>query len=107
MRGHALPAPALEPGVLDLGGPAIAEAVLARDRGHPTEADLVVGAGDGAWLVDGHDLPALEQHRAVAEALDRAHVVRDEDDRLAGVLEAVELVEALLLEGDVADGEDL
>ena len=51
---------------------------------------------------------ALEQHRAVAEALDRAHVVGDEQ-RSCGPrpCSRVELVEALLLEGGVADGEHL
>ena len=44
------------------------------------------------------DPAVLEQHRAVAEALDRGHVVGDEDDRPALVAQAVELVEALLLE---------
>ena len=34
---------------------------------------------------------ALEQHRPVAEALDRAHVVRDEEDRLARGLQRCEL----------------
>ena len=52
-------------------------------------------------------LAALEQHRAVAEARDRAHVVRDEQDRPALVLEALELLVALLLERGVADGEHL
>ena len=36
-----------------------------------------------------------------------AHVVRDEQDRLAGLADADELVEALLLERRVADGEHL
>ncbi len=55
-----------------------------------------------------HDhVAALEQHRAVAEALDRRHVVRHEDDRLALGLEAVELLEALLLERGVADRQHL
>ena len=52
-------------------------------------------------------LAALEQHRAVAEALDGRHVVGDEDDRLARGLERLELLEALLLERGVADREHL
>ena len=43
----------------------------------------------------------------MAEALERSHVVGDEDDRPAPVAEIVEDVEALLLEGGVADGEHL
>ena len=50
---------------------------------------------------------ALEQHRAVAEAVHRAHVVGDEQDRLARLADAHELVEALLLERRVADREHL
>ena len=51
--------------------------------------------------------PRSEQHRAVAEALDRAHVVGDEQDRPPCGAHALELVEALALEGGVADGEHL
>ena len=54
-----------------------------------------------------HDLAVLEQQRAVAEALHRAHVVGDEQDRLPLRADALELVEALLLERGVADGEHL
>ena len=43
----------------------------------------------------------------MAEALQRAHVVRDEDDRAAAVAQIVEDVEALLLEGGVADRQHL
>ncbi len=49
----------------------------------------------------------VEQHRLVAEPLDRARVVRDEDDRPAAALEVADLAEALLLERLVADGEHL
>ena len=49
----------------------------------------------------------LEQHRAVAEALDRVEVVADEDDRLSLLAEALERREALLLELLVADREHL
>ena len=44
---------------------------------------------------------------AVAELAHGAHVVGDEDDRGAALLERVEVVEALALEGRVADGQDL
>ena len=71
------------------------------------EVELVVAAGDRRRLAD-RDHPALvEQHRAVAEALDRAHVVGHEQDRAALALEPLELVEALLLEARVADREHL
>ena len=51
--------------------------------------------------------PVLEHDRAVAEPLDRARVVRDEDDRPAGALEVADPAEALLLERLVANGEHL
>ena len=43
----------------------------------------------------------------MTEPRDRAHVVRDEDDRPTFLAQAVEDVEALLLKGGVADGEHL
>ena len=49
----------------------------------------------------------VEQHRLVAEPLDRGRVVRDEDDRPAAALEVGDLAEALLLERLVADREHL
>ena len=42
--------------------------------------------------------PVAQQHRAVAEPLDRRRVVRDEDDRAAALLELEDLAEALALE---------
>ena len=48
---------------------------------------------------------AVEPQRLVAEALDQAERVRDEQDRLAAALELGELVEALVREALVADGE--
>ena len=53
------------------------------------------------------DLALPQQHRAVAEPLDRLRVVRDEEDRAAAVLELGDLAEALALELLVADGEHL
>ncbi len=50
---------------------------------------------------------ALEQQRAVAEAVQRTHVVGYEHDRAPLVAHAVEDVEALLREGGVADREHL
>ena len=66
---------------------------VARDRvaGRPVEGDLA--------------LP--QQHRTVAQPLDRLCVVRDEDDRAAAPLELGDLAEALALERLVADGEHL
>ena len=58
-------------------------------------------------VADRQDVAALDQHRAVTEALDQSHVVRHEEDRLAGVLQALEHLEALLLERGVAHREHL
>ncbi len=51
--------------------------------------------------------PLLQKDGAVAEPLDGAHVVGDEDDGAVLVAQTIELVEALLLEGGVADREHL
>ncbi len=53
------------------------------------------------------DTPVVEEHRALAEALDRRGVVGDEDDRAALLLEPEDPPEALPLERLVTDGEDL
>ena len=98
----------LEPRVLDLARHLIAVAAGLDVGVHqPPEVQLVVRARDLVRLAERVNRSALHQHRAVAEPLDRAHVVRDEDDRLAGGLQPVELIEALLLERGVADGEHL
>ena len=59
----------------------------------------------GSAQVDG--VASLQQQRPVAETLQRPHVVGDEHDRPAAVAQVVEDVEALLLEGGVANGEHL
>ena len=51
--------------------------------GVTAEVDLVVALGDVLRVADREHPAALEQHRAVAEALDRAHVVGHEQDRPA------------------------
>ena len=71
------------------------------------EVELEIAVGHLVRFAHVHGDPALEQQRPVAEALQRAHVVRDEHDRPAAVAQIVEDVEALLLEGGVADGEHL
>src|SRR5439155_6233198 len=53
------------------------------------------------------DLAALEPDRAVAELVDRLHVVRDEHDRAPGSTQVLHATEAALLELRVADGEHL
>ena len=53
------------------------------------------------------DAPGLEQHGAVAEPAHRRHVVGHEQHGGARLADALELVEALLLEGRVADREHL
>ena len=98
----------LEPGCRDLG------ATRSPERSPSTSAwtmrpklswlywrAIVVGRADR------DELAALDQHRAVAEALDGRHVVGHEDDRLARGLELLELLEALVLERGVADREHL
>jgi hypothetical protein len=62
---------------------------------------------DLARFADVHHIPAFHQHRAVAEALDRTHVMSDEHDRPSLLFQPRELVEALLLKGGVPDREDL
>ena len=62
------------------------------------EVQLVVASRDRARIADRDHLALVEQHGTVAEALDRVHVVGHEEDRAALALEALELVEALLLE---------
>ena len=71
------------------------------------EVQLEVVVGDVLGLALGDDLAAFEQHRPVAEAVDRAHVMCHEHDRCARVAQAIEDVKALLLEGRVADGKHL
>src|SRR5579884_1248083 len=53
------------------------------------------------------DTPVAQEHRAVAQALDRGGVVAHEDDRAAPLLELEDLAEALALELLVADREHL
>ena len=71
------------------------------------EVQLLVGATDGSRFADLDHVAPLHQHRAIAEALDGVHVVGDEHDRPALALESEELLEALLLEGGIADREHL
>ena len=52
-------------------------------------------------------MPVAQEHRALAEPLDRRSIVRDEHDRPAALLELRDPTEALALELLVADGEDL
>jgi hypothetical protein len=59
----------------------------------------------GAALRD--DAPFLDEDGAVAELAHGAHLVGDEDDRGAALLESAEVLEALPLRGGVADGPHL
>ena len=70
------------------------------------EVEPQVAMGDLVGIADRLDVAAVEQHRPVAELLDRAHVVGDQDHRAVGA-HLVEDVAALLLEGGVADREHL
>ena len=52
-------------------------------------------------------LPRVEDHRPLAEGLDRAHVVGDEDERPAGADELAHPLDAAVLEGGVTDRDRL
>ena len=71
------------------------------------EVELEIAVGDVVGISERHDVTALEQHRAVTEALHGGHVVRHEEDGLSLLAHAKERVEALLLEGRIAHGQDL
>ena len=87
--------------------PPLAAATSASTRGRVIEVDREVAVGDLAGLAQHNGAPALEQHRAVAKAVDGAHVMGDEHDRAARVAHLVEDVKALLLERRVADCQHL
>ena len=60
-----------------------------RRRAVAVEVQREVVIGDVLRRSDRDHVAALEQERAMAEAVDRAHVVRDEHDRLALVAQAL------------------
>ena len=64
-----------------------------------------VGADHALRIALGALLSFVQPDRLVAEALDQAERVRDQQDGLAAPLELAELVEALVREPFVADGE--
>ena len=104
------PALVLEPGVGDLDAPVALRAARlpvasAGRRAPEVELEVLRARSARARRVD-DDGRARAASRGRRSA-DRAHVVRDEEDRAALVAQPVELVEALLLEGGVADGEHL
>ena len=68
---------------------------------------LVVRVDDVVRRALRTDAPLIEPERALAEARDRAEVVRDEHDRLLRGAELADLGEALVLEVLVADREHL
>src|ERR1700733_2498287 len=125
-RTGALPTLVLDPGVEDLGtlvsiplllglgsvlGLALGIAVslaggLAGGIGEASKVQLVVLLAYAIRVAHGHDSAAVHQHGPVAQTRDGAHVVSDENVRLALVPEPVELIEALLLEGGAPHGED-
>ena len=72
-----------------------------------SEVHLVVAPSHGLRLSQLEHAVALEPHRAIAEALDRPHVMRDEQNRSPLAPEPPERVEALLLERGIAHGEHL
>ena len=103
----------LEPGVDDLGACRRPRARPRRARPRPArsaaaEVQLEVAAPPTSLgLADHDDVARARAASRGRRSADRRHVVRDEQDRAALVAQAVELVEALLLEGGVADREHL
>ena len=67
----------------------------------------MVGGNDRGRCACGGDLSGLEQDGAVAQALDRGQVVRDEKTGDAAVPELLDPLQALDLKFGVADGEHL
>ena len=65
-----------------------------------------IGADDALGIAERLHRAGVHPERFVAEALDQAERVRHEEDRLAAPLELRELVEALVREALVADGQD-
>src|SRR3954447_23263887 len=80
---------------------------LSHRLGGRGDQPAVVGADHVAGLAHLDTAAALEQHRSVADPLDRRRVVRDEHDRAPTALEVGDPAVALLLERLVADGEHL
>ena len=64
-----------------------------------------VGSDDALGIAERLERAAVHPQRLVAEALDQPERVRHEQDRLAAALELGELVQALVGEALVADGE--
>ncbi len=113
LAGEELPAlGAVRREQLDLGDPRLAapplpQAGLALGRVALEREQPVVARDRVVRRAVELEAAVHEQHRALAQLLDRGRVVRDEDDRPAAPLELEDLAEALLLEGLVPDGEDL
>ena len=84
------------PTVARLGG-----AVLAEEERPGVGLDHLTG------VTVGHLVALFEPDGVVAHVDHRLHRVRDDDDRLAVVLQLGEALQAFALEGLVADGEDL
>ncbi len=70
---------------------------------HPVE----VGADHGGGITNQLHLAALEPDRPVAHRFDHRHAVADDDHGGAALAQLVEVLEALALEGLVADGDHL
>ena len=75
--------------------------------GVPRCDHLLVGSNDLGWRPTGNQLTVVHQRDAVAEFFDRHQVVRDEEHRRSRSPQLGEPIEALPLEGSVADGEHL
>ena len=95
-----------------LGDPRLTIAGMTIRRGShrlgvAAEVEFKVTVGHLVRLAQVYRIAPLQQERSVAEALQCPHIVGDEDDRPTLVSQIVEHVEALLLEGGVADREHL
>src|SRR5262249_4836964 len=91
---------------MDLAGAGCpSENALGRHLRAPRRESSVIGAHHLVGYATFDNVPLFEQDRPVAEALDGARVVRDEDDRPAAALEVPDPSEALRLEGFVAHGQ--
>ena len=106
---HPLAGLVLEPRVDEPGvdvGHAPVERASVGGLGTP-EVEPVVAQRRLLGIPDVAQLAVVDQHRAIAQRLDRRHVVCHEHECLAGPALLVKHIHALLGEGGVSDGQHL